>query len=1267
MTVNANLTSTATISGGSPITVNFILSSLPANMSKVYFNFGDDTTQTVSWRVTSVAASSLSTLPISSNASDIRNRIVTKTFTRDSLLQKSIYTVGVSAYSFLTFAPTAYQVTVGPVTVPAIESTNLSSMKIVKTKYINDNKLMVIFEDQTTGRVYPVFTDPNFNTTTGASTAEYVSLSGSTYALNDIWKPASISYINNKLDLDASSVGSSEGIVFSYNPLQGAIKDIGSNNNTVALLTEQSKLRDLQNEKIIELHQNNLVRNSLQSANGRYLTKNANSVVYFSATGESLNNIFKLEFDENDDTISIVSEDINDKNYLTLASNGLSSYFTPFRSDIDHRQKFKYILSPLLANSMLMFCDIANNGNYKALYVGSGTVTSTVCAVSTLNFADPIYSIFNLAHNDKTIKTNEVISSSSVVYQTILENNLTIYDDLQIVDRVSFDNNYIFTIEPKSDKETAADDLIYIKSNNIALKNLISTNYKNALRIANRDYKSVLTTDNIINDKHNKLLVSYESNQKQIDLLADKLTYFHYPFGSTSINLSAAGLVNEGAIAGAAPERSDRIWKYQSGYEQRTNKGRSLGLQNGLWLCSWLKAGNSNCDPVWMDRWYDPTNITYKLALAADEPNPYIVDIDSTMSLDPGVLYKYFHIGKEYSMRLIEQADFASSSGKILEIKDWDTPDVNIVNGSSANIEYTRFNESELSLNGTEYISFSSNDSFYPEFEMSASCWVYFDNWRNAPASQILGNHYEGGYGISFETGVDTNLLVFADRTYGHLFVANTENKYLNDKALPGVSATVTDISYGIDGHVWVLDGNNSKVHVYNPLNNTFIRTVNLPASSQYTLASNTANGDFYAYDNQNKRFTRIPSTGGILTHTPLTSLSSTFVSMSALTTFPINGFFIDTADRIQPYIGTIAFEDENGDKWHYYGSNFVKNNKDYVLHLCGAEDVKVDGDYNIWYIKGKTLYQTDREGKMLLTKEYPYLTAGIKKLALTRELTKSGWADFVWIMDSNSLIKYTTAGRFVKISKPKEFLNIAQYSARDRNKLDIFLPSKSTAYDFYKDGKIIPPGLADDNYLTVKFNIAAGNSSQTIRKLKYNTNTLSKGWHHLAFVFDSGQGSAKFYVDGRLGDSMSFDSGLTVLSYAQKNKFYVGNTNGFNDLYSQDYLLNDAVTMVGKLDDLRLYAKALTNNDILVLSRKKLEFADVPFSVTTPVRQYMEEIDKINSHRLPGFKSNVYNIRIVNSDLSDNDIKQSIENAICDAVKKITPVGSKLNKIVWE
>jgi len=350
-----------------------------------------------------------------------------------------------------------------------------------------------------------------------------------------------------------------------------------------------------------------------------------------------------------------------------------------------------------------------------------------------------------------------------------------------------------------------------------------------------------------------------------VNLEPDKLTYFHYPLGNESIPLSSTGLVEAGAIAGTSPEKADRIWKAQSGYN--THLGNSLGIQNGTWLCSWLKGSAFDCNAQWMDRWYDPSKISFKLALSSEDPNPYIVDIPSTMTMDAGVLYKFFHIGKDYSFKLIEDTNF-SKFENILEVKDWSN--ITVTNGTSANIVYTRYNESELNLNGTEYVEFSSSNSFYPEYQLSLASWVNFDNWRNAPADQIVGNYYKGGYGLFFNTGVKTDTVIFADKQYGHLFIANTENKYFHDKALPGLSATVTDISYDNSGIVWVLDGNNNKIYAYNPLNNLFVNTINLALSSNYTLIENDKEGNIFAYDAQNNRFSKYNNRGSFQSHQSL-------------------------------------------------------------------------------------------------------------------------------------------------------------------------------------------------------------------------------------------------------------------------------------------------------------------------------------------------------------------------------------------------------------
>lgn len=1080
------------------------------------------------------------------------------------------------------------------------------------------------------------------------------------------WNPISLSYLNNKMDMAAKTFSTAEGYIFSYNPLQSNVKSIDDNTNSVAILTDSSGMAAIQADYVPVYSATNLIRNSLLTVNGWYLTKAKNDSVSISVSTENTGNVFKLEFDDNDQMLSVVAEDIDSRKYLTLASNGLSSFFDIYSTDIDHLQRFKYILN-LTNNNIVLFCNVLNDGAYKALTYDESSSSTSLSAVSAFDPSISSNCVFSLTNTDRSICDNRIDMSNHVRYEVNLDNTQSIYGDLNIAFDSLFTNNFLFTIEPKNNNTSLSGDITYIPANNIALKNAFNPQYDaectNPLLTPKvREYNTVFMGNNLDSDYYNKPLLTYQSCKKQITLKADNTTYFHYPFNASRSILTAVDFIGAGAIAGASPERADRIWKSQVGYGSRTNTGNARGMQNGVWLCSWLK--DTIDGPEWLDRWYDPDNVEYKLAMSADEPNLYIKDLPSSMTLDPGVLYKYFHIGTSYSLKLIEDAVF-NQYPKILEVKNWDRDDIQIVNGSKNNINYTKFNESELSLTGTEYVSFSADPSFYPEYQLSMATWVSFDNWNNAAAEQIVGNYYNGGYSIGFETGNTTNTVIFADRKYGHLFIANTENKYLNDKPLPGISATITDITYDQNGDVWVLDGYNHKVHVYNPISNIFTKTVTLPASSDYIYSNNDLEGNYFAFDNNHKRFTKVTPVGTI-SHINLSALSGTFLSQSTLTDFPISGFFIDTSNRIQPYTGNTAFEDDSGDVWHHFGSNFVKNNSDYALHLCSPDDIKIDGDYNIWYIKNKALYHIDREGNILFTKEYPYLSEGVKKLTITRELTRSGWADFIWVLDANSLIKFTSAGKFVKISKPKEFLNISQYENRDRNNLDIFLPSKATQYDYYRDKKISSPGLASGNNVVAKFVLDNG-TTKIPCKLKYTTSFLTKGWHHLAFTFNSSAGEASLFIDGVLRDSLLFTKGLHRLSYNNKNKFYIGNTNGFNDTKEQDYLLNDNTKMIGVIDDVRVYEKTFTLNDLLVLSRKKVEFVDMPLNITTPARQYIEEIDKINAHRVPGFKSNVFNIRILNSTLNDTEIKSSIETAICDTIKKITPVGSKLNKIVWE
>ncbi|MFA5754713.1 MAG: hypothetical protein WC905_05235, partial [Patescibacteria group bacterium] len=114
--------------------------------------------------------------------------------------------------------------------------------------------------------------------------------------------------------------------------------------------------------------------------------------------------------------------------------------------------------------------------------------------------------------------------------------------------------------------------------------------------------------------------------------------------------------IGSGAFAGSIPYRSDRIFKKQANYENNVPWGNSIpeNMQRGVWLCAWL-SGNMNDPtqtPVWMDRWYDPGTLdsTYTLFVCS---NSAVYDAPSILSFDPGVWYRYDHMGDKFNLQIV--------------------------------------------------------------------------------------------------------------------------------------------------------------------------------------------------------------------------------------------------------------------------------------------------------------------------------------------------------------------------------------------------------------------------------------------------------------------------------------------------------------------------------------------------------------------------------------------------------------------------------------
>ena len=68
-----------------------------------------------------------------------------------------------------------------------------------------------------------------------------------------------------------------------------------------------------------------------------------------------------------------------------------------------------------------------------------------------------------------------------------------------------------------------------------------------------------------------------------------------------------------------------------------------------------------------------------------------------------------------------------------------------------------------------------------------------------------------------------------------------------------------------------------------------------------------------------------------------------------------------------------------------------------------------------------------------------------------------------------------------------------------------------------------------------------------------------------------------------------------------------------------------------------------------------------------TGLQNYLEEIERFFKHKLPGMKSQYYNIRIVGLGIEDQTIRDLVEDIIRNTVTKISPIYTELLNIIWE
>ena len=311
-----------------------------------------------------------------------------------------------------------------------------------------------------------------------------------------------------------------------------------------------------------------------------------------------------------------------------------------------------------------------------------------------------------------------------------------------------------------------------------------------------RDYKKLFTGSNQLLGSDN-ITLGYESYTTDIVLKKDKITYFHVPqtlYPYARLNINDSGLVQAGAIAGDHPVKSDKIFKKLADAKDTSPFGSASDETNGTFLCSWLSGGiDVNAPPIWVDRYYDPSKVTFIDALTSrtlnaityttvfDEivksagytPNTDdVFDKQSDLAFEPGTYYAYHHYGPTDVRKYIKS--FAPY------LVEEDFPHYFYANGSQ--IITGQVPEAEYTFDGNRYAVTNALSSIQDSNQFTLSFDMYNQDWTKPFAHQLIGNLLSDGFGIFNENIVTPRIFV---NSISGLEILNTDFKKINTVAYP--------------------------------------------------------------------------------------------------------------------------------------------------------------------------------------------------------------------------------------------------------------------------------------------------------------------------------------------------------------------------------------------------------------------------------------------------------------------------------------------------
>lgn len=176
-------------------------------------------------------------------------------------------------------------------------------------------------------------------------------------------------------------------------------------------------------------------------------------------------------------------------------------------------------------------------------------------------------------------------------------------------------------------------------------------------------------------------------------------------------------------------------------------------------------------------------------------------------------------------------------------------------------------------------------------------------------------------------------------------------------------------------------------------------------------------------------------------------------------------------------------------------------------------------------------------------------------------------------------------------------------------------------------------------------------------------------GYHHFAFTIDTVYGTLNLFVDGKLLQTASIPGTDYTFQDIAYESLCVGATYFYNNIplfkklkQPDHYLINNC-----SIKQFRVYDKALTENEVRLLTFNNTKMDDLIVSLPSGQRNELDTIERIFSFNVPGNKSNSINIIIKNSDITNPVIQNQVKDVIVERLKRVLPITTTIKDIVFK